>query len=353
MAKETFENKMLNGMYETTKPRMQFLIDNRALTLSVVKYIARHTRFVATRCVDNEKHWQVLYNFSDFLELKKLHEQIEEQKKAGQEDGLSEKQAKFEQIKKKFDVSNNEFVLRAKRDSAEWHEFLEYVYLLEGTKQNVEPTQQTNNLTNVIKKWLQPQNTTSQNLVGLIEETHLTYMSDNGLTGFKVEVVDGEGVKASITDKKLYVGKLLIEKQNLTSQNLLQLLTQVLNASELTVITTKLGDPLKTLNPIMQAISYERAISIIKAIRQNKLISNSEQLNNLLTLNSANIILGVQTEITDKWFLELASKLEPTILSKIEQEQIVEEYYAPHLQKIQSAVTLAELNAKKQAQKIK
>ena len=352
MAKETFENKMLNGVLETDKPRMQFLIDNRALTVGVVEYIYKHTHFVSTRCVDNEKHWQVLYNFSDFLELKRLFEQIKAQKESGVFEGLAEKEAKFEEIKKKFDVSNNEFVLRAKKDAAEWEEFLKYVYLVDGAKQSLEVCEQTNLLGGAIKKWF---NTgySKHELLNLISETHLACLSDNGLKGFNVEVVDGEGVRLSITDKTLYVGSILIEKPNLTSLDLLKLLESVLNQSELAVITTKLFNPLKSLTPLEKAIAYERATSLVNAIREERLISNTPALNNLLTLNSANLILQTQTEMGNAWATELVSKLSSTQLTEITQERIVQEFYKSHLLSFQEGVKKFETNLIKQAKSLK
>lgn len=353
MAKETFENKMLNGMYDSNKPRMQFLIDNHALTLSVVKYIARHTKFVAKRCVEHEKHWQVLLNFSDFLELKKLHEQIKEQKDSGNLEGIKEKEVRFEEIKKKFNVAGNEYTLIAKRDEAEWAEFYHFMCLLDGAKQNIEQTETTNNLTSVVKKWVTLNNVTPQALLGLISETHLTYLSDNGLKGFEVEVIDGSGVKASFADKKLYVGKTLLENKNLTEAEKLNLLVKVLNATELVCVTTNLDLPLKTQSPIRQAMCYERALSIIEAIRQENLVYNSNQLNTLLTLNSATIIKGQETETTDKWFLELVKSLQPVTLTQFSQERIVEEYYKPHLEKLQNNATKLVLSAQRQAKSLK
>ena len=348
MAKETFENKMLNGVLETDKPRMQFLIDNKALTVGVVEYVYKHTHFVSTRCVDNEKHWQVLYNFSDFLELKRLFEQIKQQKESGVSEGLAEKEAKFEEIKKKFDVSNNEFVLRAKKDVADWEEFLKYVYLVDGAKQNLETIEPTNKLTDVLRQWFTA-NYSSTQLLNLISETHLAQLSDSGLKGFNVELVDGEGVRVSITDKTLYVGKLLVEKQNLTTLDMLNLLTQVLNQGELAIITTKLFNPLKSLTPLEKAIAYERATSMIQAIREERLISNTVPLNGLLTLNSANLILGADCEMSNKWFLELISKLDSIELSALGQERIIEEFYKPHLMSLQAGVTKAQSSAKKQS----
>ena len=348
MAKETFENKMLNGVLETDKPRMQFLIDNKALTVSVVEYIFKHTQFVSTRCVDNEKHWQVLYNFSDFLELKRLFEQIKTQKESGSTEGLAEKEAKFEEIKKKFDVSNSEFVLRAKKDAADWEEFLKYVYLVDGAKQHLEQVELTNKLPNVLRQWFNTSYSPGQ-LLNLIPETHLAQLSDSGLKGFNVELVDGEGVRVSITDKTLYVGKLLVEKQNLTSLDMLNLLTQVLNQGELAIITTKLFNPLKSLTPLEKAIAYERATSMIQAIREERLIANTAPLNGLLTLNSANIILSADCEMANKWFLELVSKLDLIELSHLGQERILEEFYKPHLLALQAGVTKAQTQAKKQA----
>lgn len=350
MAKETFENKMLNSVYETDKPRMQFLIDNKALTLDVVSYIERHMRFVSTRCLDNEKHWQVLSNFSDFLELKRLHEQIKEKQASGNEAEVESLQCRFDEIKKKFDVSHTENVLTAKQYEKDWTEFLQYFYITHTLEESVTPLEPTIKLPQIIAEWVNLNNPSPEQLSELIQKTHMAYLSDNGLQGFKMEVVDGGGVKGVASEQMFYVGADLI---NQTSENYLGLLSQVLSASELICLSTKLNKPLKGVNPVSQAMMYERAISIVNAIRNNCLVSNSDQLNSLLLLNSAKLIAEFGGSAGSAYYAQAVLGLPDVVLTQNQPVRIVEEYYLDHLPKMQQAVTKAVLQSKKQASLIK
>lgn len=352
MAKQTFENKMLNSIYETNGSRMQFLLDNKALTFEVISYIEKHMRFVSTRCVDNEKQWKVLSNFSDFLELKRVFEQIKEKEESGDTTNLLELKERFETIKKKFAVTDTENVLRAKKDETEWGEFLNYFVLTSSVDEKLGSCEKTNLLPSSISKWTSISNPTAEQLLGLIAETSSAYLTDNGFNEFKVKVVDGSGVRPVIGEQTIYVGEEMINMAH-TTKDSFDILSKVLMAGELVSVTAELNKPLKNLSPLKQAISYERAMSIVTAIRNDRLISNSPQLNNLLLFNSAKLIKQYCGEIGEQYFKTVMQTIPQVKFTQNVPSRIVEEYYESHLGKIENLVNGLISKSKKEASLIK
>lgn len=352
MAKQSFENKMLNSIYETDGSRMQFLMDNKALTFEVVSYIERHMRFVSNRCVDNEKQWKVLSNFSDFLELKKVFEQIKEKEESGDSAELLALKERFETIKKKFAVTDTENVLRAKKDETDWDEFLKYFVITTSATEKLGSQTKTSLLPSSISKWATLNCANEKQLLSLINETASAYLTDNGFNNFKVKVVDGSGVRPVINEQTIYVGEEMIKGVQ-TTEECFDILSKVLMAGELVLATAQLESPLKNLTPLQQAISFERAMSITAAIRKERLIANSSQLNNLLMFNSANLIRKYCGENGEQYFKMIMLTMPQVKLQPNNPCRIVEEYYVPHLEKIENSVNELILKSKKQASLIK
>lgn len=337
MEEDKFSNRMLNEVYDTTLPRMEFLIKNKALTLKTVKYITKHMMFVASRAKESEKYWQFLLNIKEAIALKKLREEIESMQKQGITEGVQEKIDDFNKRVKIFDVSNSENVIRAKQDKTEWIDFYHFVQVLDVVEQIVgikedenskNKPRNTNALKSAILKW----NENGANLTEMAINVHNEQMVAFGLKPLKVEITAGKEIKAKVLDGKVYVGQdALTENKNLA---LLKLLMAGYNIKSLSLINKLISK----LSAVDKACVLEKSMQINTAVKNDTAIIENKNFEELLKFKSAQLMLKLGDASQKQFASVVLGQVKHINLEFPNGAGIVEEYVASKMENLQEEV---------------
>ena len=337
MEEDKFSNRMLNEVYDTTLPRMEFLIKNKALTLKTVKYITKHMMFVASRAKESEKYWQFLLNIKEAIALKKLREEIESMQKQGITEGVQEKIDDFNKRVKIFDVSNSENVIRAKQDKTEWIDFYHFVQVLDVVEQIVgikedenskNKPRNTNALKSAILKW----NENGANLTEMAINVHNEQMVAFGLKPLKVEITAGKEIKAKVLDGKVYVGQdALTENKNLA---LLKLLMAGYNIKSLSLINKSISK----LSAVDKACVLEKSMQINTAVKNNTAIIENKNFEELLKFKSAQLMFKLGDASQKQFASAVLGQVKQVNLVVPNEAGIVEEYVASKMENLQEEV---------------
>lgn len=337
MEEDKFSNRMLNEVYDTTLPRMEFLIKNKALTLKTVKYITKHMMFVASRAEESEKYWQFLLNIKEAIALKKLREEIESMQKQGITEGVQEKIDDFNKRVKIFDVSGSENVIRAKQDKTEWIDFYHFVQVLDVVEQIVgikedenskNKPRNTNALKSAILKW----NENGVNLTEMAINVHNEQMVAFGLKPLKVEITAGKEIKAKVLDGKVYVGQdALTENKNLA---LLKLLMAGYHIKSLSLINKSISK----LSAVDKACVLEKSMQINTAVKNDTAIIENKNFEELLKFKSAQLMLKLGDASQKQFAFVVLGQIKHINLEFPNGAGIVEEYVASKMENLQEEV---------------
>lgn len=337
MEEDKFSNRMLNEVYDTTLPRMEFLIKNKALTLKTVKYITKHMMFVASRAKESEKYWQFLLNIKEAIALKKLREEIESMQKQGITEGVQEKIDDFNKRVKIFDVSGSENVIKAKQDKTEWIDFYHFVQVLDFVEKTVCIKEDENNKnkprnTNALKSAILKWNENGANLTEMAVNVHNEQMTALGLKPLKVEIIAGKEIKAKVLDGKVYVGQdALTENKNLA---LLKLLMAGYNIKSLSLI----NKPLSKLSAVDKACVLEKSMQINTAVKNDTAIIENKNFEELLKFKSAQLMFKLGDASQKQFAFVVLGQIKHINLEFPNGAGIVEEYVASKMENLQEEV---------------
>ena len=104
--------KIYNEIFYSDLPNIEFLIKNKGFNLECVEFICNHLNFMVTRCEESAKSLSGWLHFKEYLEIKKL---IKQKETETDETVLTQIDLKIENLKKVFDVSNDESVVESKK----------------------------------------------------------------------------------------------------------------------------------------------------------------------------------------------------------------------------------------------
>ena len=337
MEEDKFSNRMLNEVYDTTLPRMEFLIKNKALTLKTVKYITKHMMFVASRAKESEKYWQFLLNIKEAIALKKLREEIESMQKEGITEGVQEKIDDFNKRVKIFDVSNSENVIKAKQDKTEWVDFYHFVQVLDFVEKTVCIKEDENNKnkprnTNALKSAILKWNENGVNLTEMAINVHNEQMAALSLKPLKVEITAGKEIKAKVLDGKVCVGQdALTENKNLA---LLKLLMAGYHIKSLSLINKSISK----LSAVDKDCVLEKSMQINTAVKNDTAIIESKNFEELLKFKSAQLMFKLGDASQKQFASAVLGQIKHINLECPNGTGIVEEYVASKMENLQEKV---------------